>query len=268
MKELHVHQQFHLGDSIYNIHIYRRWLDIHTDLRIFYYIQPHYWEPLKDFIKGYEDRLIFGDYNQRPHYSICNWLGDWTGFKDGHYYGQCYTQIANGVPFDVLYLDFYRHISNKNGLECPFNNNIESLVWYDEFLDDVNIFGNHIDFLITNSSPMSNQWNFYDEFEFIYSKLDLDKYNVISLQPTGNPNIPCTMDAGLNLLQLGNLAMKSDNILGVHSSPWSTLVNKHSINSVKKWACFQEHGIYYSWNCINYKSPELVKNEFEKEFLG
>ena len=253
MRDIYLYQLYHLGDSIYNINLYRQWVKDYDDIRVLYYIQPEYIEILKPFIRGYESKILLIDINNKPATAIDTWVG-----HSGYDY-----KISIGIPLDVIYYEYYHWFSFNLGLKCNFIDNIDSLVNYYEYLEEVNLFGNHIDLLLTNSTPLSNQWWVNNEFEHIINNIDLDRYNVVSLQPTGNPKIPCTMDYNLNLFQLGNLALKTDYILGVHSGPWCTLINKWSITRVKKWSTFQRNGIHYSWNCNNFRDSNDVINNIK-----
>ena len=58
-------------------------------------------------------------------------------------------------------------------------------------------------------------------------------------------NVDCTRDTNMSLLDIANLSIGCKNIIGVHSSPYSTALNKKSINTVDKWYVLNDKNISY-----------------------
>jgi len=253
MKVFHVHQPFHLGDNIYNIHLYRKLIEANSEIIFIYYVQSVYIKPLNDFIKGYEDKIILKPYNERPLHSINSWINE-----DNTYY----DKIINNICLEVIYYEFYQKFCKRLGLDCPINDIVGTYLDYTELLEP-NALTTKNDYLIANSDPFSGQWVIRDEFKFITDKLLEKNVKIISLQPTGISLIPCTRDYGLNLLQVGNIAINSRYIFGVHSAPFCTIINKYNYNKIEKCGVFHIHGIKYSGNNFySFRNNQEVKNRF------
>lgn len=293
MREIKTVTHLNLGDNIYYIHLFRKIIDHYEgNIRFIHHLHERYIDELSNFIKGYEDKIIFKDIVQ---YTIDNlislemsqipgWFLPYDKLVEYHrndteerlpilLYGDPEHWVKNhpeepGIlessNFDEVLLRQFRQFCEFMKVECPIKTVNDTLLDMPELLKD-NILSNDYDILIGNSNPMSSQWasNTY-VFDHLLDRIDLSRIKVISLEPTGRKEIPSTIENGLNLIEIGNIAIRSKTIIGVHSSPYTTLINKYNHMSsefvvLQNWGKFK----YSNANSINYSSEDEFINNYK-----
>lgn len=156
------------------------------------------------------------------------------------------NSISSYSNFDTFYIDFYEKLFIDAGFQSPITTTQDFLFDHpviDDFSEEVDEY----DFLIINSVPFSGQW-FYNEklFDILIRRIKENGYSVITTKKTSISGVPCTMDLGYDLLQIGAQATKVNYVIGVHTSPWLFSLNKYSVNKVKCFICLQNQGLSYS----------------------
>jgi len=176
----------------------------------------------------------------------------------------------NFVNFTKYYSLFYSNILRQIGLEgmgidtSLFQKEDYLLTIYDSLDDKYK----DIDILIINSEPKSGQFNYNKEaFDSLIKKLS-ESHRVVTTSPV-NDSIPCTMDNGLTLQDIGAVSTHSKYILGIATGPMIPCFNLHTKNYVKKWIILDR--TQYIFEGLNYSvQPNLpdinsIKTEFSVE---
>ena len=291
MREIKTVTHLNLGDNIFYMHFFRKIIDTDRNIRITHHIKPNYIKELSNFIKGYEENIILKDIyllissitpleNQFP-----GWIFSWNTlvekrkelpaillYGDADHWNKKYPNephVSDTYYYDVVLLRQYKQYCDFLEVDCPFTCVEDTLLDMKELLDD-NKLSDKYDFIIGNIKGMSGQW--VDDksfFDYIISNIDTSKYKVISLEPTGNKNIPSTIENGLNLMQVGNIAINAKRIISVHSSPYCVLINKYNYKKVEEFVVLHEWGKYkYSHSkSVNYCSREDFINNYKFKYL-
>jgi hypothetical protein len=288
MREIRTVSHLNLGDNIYNVFLFRKLIDFHgRDLKFKHYIWSRYVPEISNFIEGYEDNIIFEDILEYTKREIMGgkdggWFINYDDFVNYHkerkdlaimIYGvsENWEKLNPGTSFYSSDWDRYLLNGFKNNseyyfdLECPIKTVEDTYLDLEELLIPNKLSGDW-DLLLANNKPMSGQWEYGNEvFDYLLSRIDLDKIKVISLEPTGDPRIPSTIEAGLNLLEVGNIAINSKVVIGIHSSPYCTIINKFNFNTNEFVVLQTRDGFTYggSKNCQNFRTTEDFINNWK-----
>jgi hypothetical protein len=281
MKNIKTVSHLHLGDNIYNIILFRKIVDFYNlDIKFCHYVNSKYIPELKNFIVGYENNIELKDFNTYIKNEVLktdnnNWFISYDDIvsihrqnknlacllygNDLHWSENHPNEDPNSEYFDEVIFKCYIQYCEFMELECPFKKAEETLIDFDELLLPNKLTENY-DLLIANNKPMCNQWSQDTKvFDYLLERIDLSKVKVISLEPTGYKEIPSTIENGLNLLQVGNIAINSRVIIGVHSSPYTTMINKFNCKKVEEFVVLQNGEFrwrYKSGNSLNFRSDE------------
>lgn len=244
-KDIKIYNEFHLGDHLYNIHLFRKILNIKKNIRILYSCNNIYFKSINPFLKDYENKIILTN-------NFKNGINAWIG---------CYPKIypPDEGYYDLMYFKFYKILCDQIGCKSPILK--EEDVFFDniELLEN-NELSNKVDLLIGNNKCYSRQWNGdYSEFDKLIN-IYKNIFRIVTTAPN-NCNLPCTLDYNYNLLQIGNIAINSKIIIGTHSAPYCTFINKYNYQKNHFYVC-QNIGINYKFatNSINIKNIQEMKN--------
>lgn len=219
------YNKYHLGDSIYSL-IYLNNIEIEN---IEYSFNSSYYNELNNH--NYKNISLTNDMN-----GIDLWI------QANNFWGKYITNNKNKyIYYDDFYLNFYNDLSDKYKIKSNFND-LYDILYYHPNIEN-NRFENY-DYFIMNSVPLSGQYK-YNKNDFIYfvNKLVYSGYKIITTEKIDN--VECTRDFNMNLLDIANLSIGCKNIIGVHSSPYSTALNKKSIDSVENWYVLNDKNISY-----------------------
>jgi len=218
---------YHLGDHVFSL-IYLNKLVEKYDIS--FSVKPEYINEIK--ILNYKNIKIDASY-----------VGNINAWINADNYWSNYIKQNKVRYHDEFYLNFYNNLSKKYNFDIKFNN-IEDTLFYHPDLEFSRY--EHYDILIMNSFPMSGQYNYNKkDFYDVVNKL-AKKYKIITTEKINN--YECTRDKNMTLLDLANLSLKCDIIIGVHSAPYSVVLNKRNINTVKKWIVLNRYNITYKVN--------------------
>jgi hypothetical protein len=293
MREIKTVTHLNLGDNIYYVHLFRKIIDHYQgNIRFIHHLHERYIKELSNFIQGYEENIIFKDIMQYtidyiiplemakvpgwflPYDKLVEYHRNDTGKKlpillygDNDHWTKNHPNdpgIMDSFNFDEVLLRQFIQFCEFMNVECPIKTVNDTLLDMPELLEN-NILSGNYDILIGNSKPMSSQWvsNTY-VFDYILDRIDLSKVKVISLEPTGRSEIPSTIENGLNLIEIGNISINSKIIIGVHSSPYTTLINKYNhMNNefvvLQNWGKFR----YSNANSVNYCTEDEFVNNYK-----
>ena len=282
IREIKTCSHLHLGDNIYNIFLFRKVVD-HYDrqIRIIHHAEKRYLKELSNFIKDYEDNIILCGLEDYVYTSILTPLNKatqfWTFSYDdlvkeqnrGIYPAKLlYTPelFHDNIYFDIKLMNVFIHYCEIMNVECPIKDVSDVLLDMKELLEP-NILTDNYDLIIGNSTPMSQQWDYNDKsiYNYILDRIDTSKVKVLTLEPNQYKDIPCTMDYGLNLMQVGSLSVNAKRIIALHSSPYCVLINKYNYMKASEFTVLHKWGKYrYSYpTSQNFFSSEDFINNYK-----
>jgi hypothetical protein len=205
------YNQLHLGDNLNSLNYLRRVALSDPNLKIKHYCPTSYIIQLLPLLSGVPNLEIEG-IELTPPGSINIWIG-----RDNYIFNS--PLKSNWVDF---HLDFFHYISKILKVPNPILDRDDLLFNY----PDLNPKDKKIkpfDFLIINSSPLSNQILDFDDNYLIKltSQLVSTGYSVITTHPTGFAK--STLEMGLSITEIGLLSSFASIILGVPNGPmWPT----------------------------------------------
>jgi hypothetical protein len=214
-KTFDLYNKLHLGDSIFNIHYMNQYYN--QDYKFNYYVNPVYFDELKNHIKNPNINLLPIDQSNSSFYNM--WIGHNRFFWE-------WTSKSN--LYDIMFVDYFNLVSNHLGIECRINNKYDML--FDNSNFKVSVDGN-FDYLIINSVPLSGQFT-YVENDFINLCDFFTEKNISFITTKKVKNYKCTLDYNMSIVDIGNLSNQCKNIIGVNTSPIITTFTKQNIETV------------------------------------
>jgi len=213
------------GDNILNLKFFYNISPIlkEKNIQINYYYESMY-VPNVDELERYvnKDVMHLDILAKKPNDSIQLWMGN--DINSIHY-----------SAFDKYYDAFYKNIVNILGLD-----NIDTSLFQKEdyLLDIYNKLDpkfKNVDILIVNAEPQSGQFD-YDKnvLDTLCKNLAL-KYKVVTTTKVNDSNIPCTLEHGLKIQDIGAISTHANYVIAVFSGPITSMFNTHTKNHVKKW---------------------------------
>ena len=262
MSHLLFRSAYHLGDSVFAIHYLRNLLAQNDELICTLFINKKYNSELKYHIVGYEDRLKLARWIDvapaEKRFGI-KAVELWHGSMPTPFSDKCKDVFNKNVINSNLY-EFFEYVSDHIGLPFPFKDRDGVLLNNPSILENAHPdLPDEFDILLVNSSALSGQYRGHPKhFENFISELK-DKYSIIVTKAVDDQNIPCTLDYGLNLMQIGNLSTKAIYIVAVGTAPIIPCMNIWSIDTVKKWAILNNRSTFnYRDNMIRFKDIHKV----------
>jgi hypothetical protein len=186
-----------------------------------------------------KDTMALHHYDQAPENAVELWMkNSVNGISAGdfaNYYNAFYANILKIIGLE------------GKGIDTSLYQKEDYLLTIYEGLDDKY---KNIDILIINAEPKSGQLEYNkQDFDATIKKL-AEKYRVVTTAPSGSDNIPCTMNDGLALQDIGAISTHTKYILAVSSGPLVPCLNLHTKQSVKKWIIMDKG--YYNFGDIPY----------------
>lgn len=265
-----------LGDIVFNVHYFSKILNIHKDMEINYYIRDKFINEIKKHINF--NRLNISSINNKPVDSICGWFGK-SIFSSSVGRGDFdFRKIVNDMGINPSYVDlnikFFEFISNKINIDNPIKEKKDLLMENVGLLKN-NILSDKFDVLIINSIPMSGQYEFNNN-DFINlineMKSRMSYIRIITTNHTGINDVKCTLDYDLSLIDIGNLSLYCDYVIGVHTSPLIYTFNVWNICKIKKWYVLHTPKYAYDYNensCVYDKlnsCKDIIINEIYNNY--
>lgn len=239
MREFHVHNRYHLGDSIFMVHYLRKVCSVHDDIRFICHMKQQYFEDIKIHIGQHQDRIVLETMKTAPLTSIGGWSGCLiderrVGLKEG-----------KAWKLNEVYLELYESMSEQIGIENPFKDKCCTVMDHEGVLEPVSKDFD-CDILIGNCPAFSGQFKYKPArfVEKIKEFQDKSDYKITTVHNLGLSDVPCTLDSNLNLLQIGNIAMRAKYIIAIASAPIIYCFNAWNIDTVKKWVVLSNRSTY------------------------
>ena len=248
----HLHNIYHLGDNVFNLiflNIIRRYLET-KQITIYYYCNDCYISQLKEFI--HSDNIKLKSILLKPVNSVELWVNN-------RLFGYNHDLVPKPVDYNTFYVKFFNIVLEK----LQFKADIKRLEYrsddllsiYDELPDKYK----NIQILILNSQPLSGQFE-YNKAEWDdYIKVLNQHFNICTTTKVQNGqtmnNITCTYDNHLSIKKIAALSTKVPVIIAINSGVVPGLLNKYTLNNVKRCYIF-DNRCYYSYP--NFVSKEKV----------
>lgn len=254
MDKIHIHNEYNLGDHIYQLRWCTKAVDS-TNIEINYYCPSKFHNDINNLLSDkYKSNIHIRELNDKPEKSFNTWIN----------YNKIYSNFVNlsrmsssNMYYDKMYLSVFGNISKHLNIENPIKT-IDDLLFDDERLLKENELSDKVDLLLINSKPMSGQYT-YDENNFnrFISKYK-DQYKIVTTNHSSFSDIPCTLDYNLSLIDIGNLSNNAKIIVSVHTSPIIYCFNKFNINKDIKWYVLHNFAISYSFNNNIFSLPNII----------
>jgi ADP-heptose:LPS heptosyltransferase len=237
------YNKYHLGDCLHHLDYCNKLKRLYPDETIEFYVNKNYIKELEVWNEG----ILLKELESKPADAVNSWINV-NNFNDD------YTKINKN--FDEMYIRFYEMLSSIINLKNPIDSSYKFLFDNKKLADDVLTDEKKYDFLIINSGGLSGQVKneqvqIFDKF--IANLIKLNIYKIITTAYNKNFKAECTLDYNFNLLQIGQLSKKCENIIGIHTSPFLPCLNIYSIDFLKNILVMQNHSnLTYSFkNCRN-----------------
>jgi hypothetical protein len=255
MRLIKFYNYANLGDNIFHIHYLNKLVDSDPDIEVEYLVKKEYITELNTHIHNNKKIKLFPIEDIQPQLCVPmninninsiheDYFNSWIG-SDGFYYD--YLKNKNINYLDVFYYDWFEHLSKKIDVTNPIKNNMDMLYYHPSLEKENKTY----EILFNNSYPMSGQFNKnelddFDNFIKIFSK----KYNIITTRKIDN--IDCTLDWGMNLIEIGSLSKNCDIIAGINNSVMIPTLNKFNIEKTKHWFIFDTYNTFSYNEKINH----------------
>lgn len=242
-----LYNEFHLGDHIYNFILFNNIKDYIEEHNIF--IEYH-------FKKQYHHQV--SEFNLSKNVSILEYvLGNDNGFNlwiaNPEFEENWYNKKTDYM--DVFMVRFYNEFLKKQNLPILF----EKLEYKDpdtqRRYEDINMKYNgkysNLDFLIINSTPLSNQYVKDDtKWKNFITKMNLN-YNVVTSEKIDG--VKCTCDDSLTIKDIQSISTHSKKIIVISSGVITCFFNTDTLNNVET--------IYSFSHVDKYSHPKFVNKE-------
>lgn len=257
----HIHNNFGLGDNVFNIILFRiiKRFIIHNNIKIYYYTKQEYIQQLQQFIYDIPN-IVLQPFDKKPDNSLELWIN--TNFFDYTHAYALSSSKGKIINFNKFYKKFFNIVLSK----FKFNISINKLVYYDEdLLNRYNLLPQKykmFDILILNSTPSSGQYD--------YNKDDLDNYikglnNIFKLLTTTKVDgVLCTYDDKLSIKDIASLSTKAKIIIAVNSGVVPGLLNYYTLTNVRHVYIFDNRSFYSYPNFENKNNiTDITINELQ-----
>ncbi len=210
MTTFFTHCNWHLGDHLAHLHYLRKQAIHYPEHRFVHAANFDYLPQLIEVISDLSNISLI-DIEYKPEFSQDAWKNrEW--FIERH---------VNKSDYAAVYIDFFKYLSSKLGLESPIHTASDLLFDYPAILKKRYA---SIDFLVFNNVPLSQQFIGFnpDDFDDLIGKLIDHGYSVVTTAPSVH-NVPCTQHNHLSISAIGGLSLSCKYVVGICNGPtWPT----------------------------------------------
>ena len=256
-KIIKLHNNYHLGDNIFNICYFNKISSYlkENNIIICYYLKEEYINQVLEFLTTNCVILIPIENENEYNVGFQLWIGNQELLFN-------INSEHNTYSLNDFYVKFFNIFSGIIGVPIHINEleytDTDLLRRYD-LLDEKY---KNIDILLVNSIPLSGQLD-YDESKWNFLANILNKrYDVVTTKKVHG--IKCTLDDGLSVKNIGALSSHVKVIITVNTGVITGILNTYTINNARGIFVF-DHGLYYSYkNFYNYSMIDDI--DIEKIF--
>lgn len=256
-RTIHIKNEFHLGDTIFNFVMFYNIMDYieKNDIFIIYYCESEYINQVSYFNMSKNITILPLEKMPTDGTKIYN---GWIGCGD---YGPSYFEGFE--YYDVFLCKFHNNF--LNALDIPIE--MQHFVYEDPDLyvryENINKRTNNkyrnIDILINNGTPRSGQLHYdLDIWNSIITEFS-KKYNIVTTQKVDG--IKCTRDDNLTAKDIASISTNAKKIIAIDSGLAAGFYNTYTFNNVNQiYMLHKEH---------NWSYPKIItkKNINELTFL-
>jgi len=231
-KIIHMHNEWHLGDNVFNFILFYNIKDYlkENDITIFYYAQPYYLRQLKEFIPNKHVALF--EIVAKPENSLQLWYANPN---------LGYT-IKTHCSYNKSYVTWFNKV--LEGLVIPIT--INKLSYTDPDLlyryENLNDVYKNLDILVVNSNACSGQFTYCEKnWAYCINKLH-ERYKITTTKKI--ENVLSTTDADLTIKDIAALSTKVKVIIAINTGVVPGLLNIYTLTNVKKFYTFDNQRWY------------------------
>ena len=273
MRTIYLHNEFHLGDSVFNIilisNIIKKYL-IDNNIKIYYYCQGIYIDQLKEFNNC--KNVIILPINEKPKNSLQLWINNKTiNFTMDKVYTEVIKRGMKRLFYDIYYCKFFNKFFDLFNLRLKlvkfYYKDRDLIIRYKNIMNNFDEKYKNIDILVINSQPFSEQYK-YNKLEWDKYIIELNKkYKIITT--TKVDGIHCTMDDNFTIKDIASLSINVKVIIAVNSGVVPGLLNKYTLNNVKQFYIFDDR-CKYSYNKFQNKENinDIKFDDLDKHILN
>lgn len=230
----------HLGDCIIHADFLNKLIKVNEHIHINFYVIETYKNQVDEFIEN-KDRINTFNRSEAPATAVRAWMAQYGHIKS--------------IPFDFgfLKLNFYNRLCQELHIKCPYNNLLDLLP--DSSLFYENPKDQNWDILLINSDGHSGQTK--DKPLDCTSFIEKFKHKQI-ITTKKYKDLPCTMDLNYSVMDIGRLSLKCNLIIGVHTAPWHTVMNRKNYDANKKFFHMDVNNFYTYKNCTTITSLDQL----------
>jgi len=240
--------ELHLGDNLIHLNYLHKLAIKNPDLCFIHYLNDEYIALLKPLISI--NNIKLESIKNKNDFSINSWIG-----YDNYFYDSPLNK-----DWVLFYLTFFDYFSKKINLENPILNKYDLLFDFPS-LNKPSLLDRDFDYLIVNSTPLSNQTNNFDPhfLNLIIKMLVFKNYRVISTHPNGI--IESTMEKKLDLLEISRISNRCKAIIGIPNGPmWLTFNVFNNSNLIYRILWLSVQNLSLGNNCFSLKHPNEILN--------
>lgn len=259
-KIFYIHNGYGLGDSVFNIILFRIIKDfiIHNNIKIYYYTKEVYIQQLQEFIYD-NPSIILLPINQKPNYSLELWTE--TPFFV-YTFG---TAISMSKKKMVNFNKYYKNFFNIFLRKFKFNISINKFVYYDDdLLNRYKLLSEkykNFDILILNSTPFSGQYNYNKKIWDNYIIKLNNRFKILTT--TKVDGVLCTYDNRLSIKDIASLSTKAKVIIAINSGVFPGLLNYYTLTNTRHFYIFDDR-CFYSYPNFENKKNDISDITFEE----
>jgi len=270
MRELHLHNIYHLGDNIFNFILFNK-LKKYIDEKyiINYYCQPEYITQISEF--NISTNIRIKPICEKPHNSIEVWINSKPIlYNHDLEFDKLRKKGIQRIVYNKFYVKFFNFLLLR---QLKIKLKIKNLCYKDTNLIDrynkiiiqyPNKYSN-IDILFLNSQPMSGQYN-YDKTRWDNRIKMINKHFKI-ITTTKVENVNCTMDDNLSIKDIASISTKSKIIVAVNSGVLPGCLNKYTLNNIKHVYIFDDRNEFDYPNFENKNNIEEITLDELNKFI-
>lgn len=265
MVVFHIHNEFHLGDQIFNMIFFyniKYYLE-HNDIFINYYCPPEHLSQVEEF-KG-SNKIQILPISHKPSNSFQMWIENNKAYCTFEKVKEKYGK----VKYNFFFIKFYNCI-----LKRIFRSSLRLKMFFYEDYDLINRYENledkfkKVDILILNSQPCSNQYD-YNKGEWDNYIRDLHLRDGFKIVTTTHVEdyIPCTMHHHLTLKSIAAISTQAKIIIAINSGVVPGLLNVYTLKNVKQFYTFDRNCVYTYPNFRDMENIYHISTQELKNYL-
>lgn len=230
MKTIKCHNNLHLGDCIESLHFLTNSADL-NGVEFVFACKEEYHKQLLELLKYHSDKIKLVSNKQLDSDSIDTWI---AGYGDYGKLNEKSVELNGYLDQATSFLLHWIRVADLMSIKVPFTTK-HDLIYNQQILAEESIDTNKYDYLFINSIPMSGQCTTYSVQEMsrlLRKILSKNKTIITTMKIEG---LPCTLDRGMTVVEIGKLSKNVKNIIAVNTGPLHLCMNKWSLSNINNF---------------------------------